>query len=415
MQNQKKLSYKSTLTACYIGYITQAIVVNFVPILFTVFQDEFHLSFSELGNLVLINFVVQIITDIVSAKYVDKIGFRKAAIPAHILCASGLIGLFVLPNIMPNPYAALVISTMIYAFGGGMIEVVVSPIVVALPSDNNSAAMSLLHSFYCWGQLAVVLLTTLALKIFGHKVWGILSVFWALIPIINTYIFTRVPLPKTNPEERHSIRDLLKTRAFLTILLLMAAGGAAAQVMAQWSSLFAQKGLMTSKLIGDFLGPCMFAFFMGIGRMLYGIKGEKLNLRKSLLACSIMCIICYFISALSLNPWLSLAGCALTGFAVSLMWPGMLSFSSARFPNGGAAMFGVLAIFGDIGCSVGPWLTGIVSDSAQKLPQLTALTEKYSLSIEQIGLKAGILIGIIFPVTMLLGLISLKNKNTKNS
>lgn len=409
----KKMTYKNTLTACYIGYITQAIVVNFMPILFVVFQEQYNISFSDLGSLVLLNFVTQIIVDIVGAKNVDKIGFRRAAIPAHILCAAGLICLGVLPPLMSNPYIGLVISVIIFAFGGGLIEVVISPVVDAMPSDDNSAAMSILHSFYCWGQLAVVLITTLVLKVFGYGIWGLLSVLWALVPIFNVYNFMRVPLPETLTEERQPIRELLKTKAFLIGLVLMVGSGAAEQVMAQWSSLFAQKGLMVSKVMGDLLGPCLFAFFMAVGRTWYGIKGEKLNLKNSLLGCSVLCVGCYVLSVFSRNSLLSLAACALTGFSVSLMWPGVLSYVSSCFPKGGAAMFGVMAIFGDIGCSLGPWLAGVVSDSSQKLPEIAALADKYGMGIEQIGLKAGILMGIIFPVIMIAGLLLLKKEKVK--
>ena len=408
----KKLTYKNTLTACYLGYITQAIVVNFMPILFIVFQDEFGISFTDLGGLVLLNFVTQIIVDVIATRYIDKIGFRRAVVPAHIFSALGLICLGFLPGVLPDPYVGLVISVIIFSFGGGLIEVVISPVVDFIPSEDNSASMSLLHSFYCWGQLFVVLITTIVLRLLGYASWRVLALCWALIPIFNIFYFMRVPLPDTCPEERQSLRTLFTQGGFLLALLLMIGSGASEQIMAQWSSLFAQKGLGVSKVMGDLLGPCLFALFMAVGRMWYGIKGEKIDLKKALLFCSILCIGCYLAAVFFSNPLISLAACALTGFSVSIMWPGVLSFTSARFPKGGAAMFGVMAIFGDVGCSVGPWLAGLISDSAQKLPQAAELAREYSLGLEQVGLKAGILIGVVFPVIMVFGLLVMRKKKS---
>lgn len=404
------MNYKSTLYSCYIGYITQAVIVNFMPILFVVFNEKYNISLSKLGTLVLINFLSQLVTDVIAAQSVDKLGFRRSAIPAHILSAAGLIMLGVLPSVMSNTYLALVISVITFSVGGGLIEVVVSPIVEALPSDDNSAAMSLLHSFYCWGQLAVVLITTLVIKIFGYGIWNVLAVLWAVIPIVNIYFFAKVPLPETHAETKVPIKNLIKENGFVIGLLLMLAAGASEQIMAQWVSLFAQKGLGVSKVIGDLLGPCLFALFMAIGRMWYGIKGDKLDLKKALLSCSILCIVCYCVTVFSKNPLISLIFCALTGFSVSLMWPGTLSYNASCFKNGGAAMFGVMAMFGDAGCSLGPWLTGIISDNAQKINSVVSYSQTSGMSLEQLGLKAGILIGIIFPIMMTLGILKLKQK-----
>lgn len=392
------------------GYITQAIVVNFMPILFVVFNEDYNISLASLGTLVLINFVVQIITDIVAAKSVDRLGFRRSAVPAHVLSVLGFVMLGVLPSVMQNTYLALVLSVIVFSIGGGLIEVVVSPIVDALPADDNSAAMSLLHSFYCWGQLAVVLVTTLMIKIFGYGIWKLTAILWAIVPAVNIYMFAKVPLPKTCEETRVPIGKLLKENGFAIGLVLMLGAGAAEQVMAQWVSLFAQKGLGVSKIVGDLLGPCSFALFMAIGRMWYGIKGEKLDLKKALLFCSMLCILCYAVCVFSQNAIVSLVFCALTGFSVSLMWPGTLSYNAACFKNGGAAMFGVMAMFGDIGCSLGPWLAGMVSDNVQKAEWAVSCAAGLGISAEQFGLKAGILMGIIFPVIMVLGLLKLKRK-----
>lgn len=397
----EKKNYASTVRACYLGYITQAIIVNFMPILFVIFQEEFNISLVKLGNLVLLNFVTQIFADIFGERYADRLGFRKTAVPALAFSAIGLVLLGVLPQVLPDPYVGVIISVVLFAFGGGLIEVVVSPIVDALPSDDDSAAMSLLHSFYCWGQLAVVLITTLILKIFGSGIWKYIAIAWAVVPAVNLFYFMRVPLPETCEGERQPMRELLKNHAFAAALVLMLCAGAAEQTMAQWASLFAQKGLGVSKVVGDLLGPCLFALFMAIGRTFYGIKGDKINLKSALLFSGFLCIVCYIAAVFSKAAVLSLAACALTGLSVSLMWPGVLADTSASFPHGGAAMFGMMAIFGDIGCSSGPWLAGAVSDAVQNSSKLVKIGSGLGMGAEQIALKAGILTGILFPIVMI--------------
>lgn len=380
--------------------------MNFMPILFVIFRDEFNISLVKLGNLVLLNFVTQIFADIFGERYVDRLGFRKSVVPALVFSAVGLISLGILPQILPDPYMGLVISVVLFAFGGGLIEVVVSPVVDALPSDDDSAAMSLLHSFYCWGQLAVVLITTLMLKIFGNGIWKYISLMWAAVPVVTLIYFVKVPLPETCEGERRPMRELLKHHAFAAALVLMLCAGAAEQTMAQWASLFAQKGLGVSKVVDDILGPCLFALFMALGRTFYGIKGDKINLKNALLFSGFLCAACYIAAVFSKNAFLSLAACAVTGLSVSLMWPGVLADTSASFPRGGAAMFAMMAIFGDIGCSLGPWLAGVVSDAVQNGASLGAGTE-------QLALKAGIFTGILFPVIMIICIIFQKKYREK--
>lgn len=392
-----KYTYKHTLRACYLGYITQAIVVNLAPLLFVIFQDQYHISFEMIGRLILINFGTQIVADILSVKYVDRIGYRKAAVIAHIFCSVGLMSLGILPLIMPTPYMGLVIAVMIYAIGGGIIEVLVSPIVEFLPGDEKASAMSLLHSFYCWGQVGVVLLTTLLLKAIGSSYWFVLPILWAFIPLYNIKNFLKVPIIEPHEDApTMSIGELLSTRGFMIALLLMLCAGASEITMSQWSSLFAEKGLQVPKVAGDLLGPCLFAALMGIGRSIYGIWGHKINLNRALMASGILCVICYAVTIFVQNPFISLFGCAVTGLSVSLMWPGTFSLTSATYPMGGTAMFGMLAIFGDIGAAVGPWIAGVVSDAAG------------------LGLKAGLLAAIVFPVMLVIGVMLLKKLNTRS-
>lgn len=383
-----KYTYKHTLRACYLGYITQAIVNNLAPLLFVIFQDNFHISLEMLGRLILINFGTQIVVDLLTVKYVERIGYRKAVVMAHVFSALGLVSLGILPQLMPNPYMGLMIAIMIYAIGGGIIEVLISPIVEYLPGDEKAQAMSLLHSFYCWGQVGVVLISTLLLRVIGRSMWFILPILWASIPLYNLTCFMKVPIIEPQEEMKTmSIKELLSTKGFIIALMLMLAAGASEITMSQWSSLFAEQGLQVPKVIGDLFGPCLFAVLMGIGRMAYGMWGSKINLNRALLGSGVLCVICYAITIFATNPFISLLGCALCGLAVSLMWPGTFSLTTATYPRGGTIMFGMLAVFGDIGAALGPWVAGLVSD------------------VIELGLKAGLLAGMIFPILLVLGIL----------
>jgi fucose permease len=402
-----KINYKTTLYSCYISYITQAIINNLAPLLFIIFQDKFQITFQMLGSLILINFVTQLTVDIITVKIVNHFGYRPLMIFAHICAALGLIGLGILPNILNHPYIGLVISIILYAIGGGLIEVLVSPIVDSIPGDNKSGAMSLLHSFYCWGQVGVVLITTLLLFFLGRDRWEIIAVLWSLIPISNFFLLIRVPLMSPVPEEGQTpLRKLFTTKSFLLVMIIMVCAGASELTMSQWSSLFAEKGLNVSKVFGDLLGPCLFAIFMGIGRMSHGLWGSKIKLEKLLMASAFLCVSCYLITVFSPYPILSLIACGITGLSVSLMWPGAFSIASDRFPYGGASMFGVLAVCGDLGCASGPWISGIVSNRVAKLNIGNPLAD-------QLALKSGLLIGTIFPLVLLICLLLATNSKKK--
>lgn len=408
-----KDTYKQTLHASYLGFITQAIINNLAPLLFVIFHDQFGISFEKIGRLIFINFGTQIITDILAIKYVDKIGYRRAAVLAHFFAFLGLVGLGVLPKLLPAPYVGLAIAVMVYAIGGGLIEVIISPIVESLPGDAKASSMSLLHSFYCWGQVGVVIITTLLIKIFGSQIWYILPILWSVIPAYNMFKFMRVPLmPVASEEDKISIKGLLSSHLFIIALVLMMSAGASELTMSQWSSLFAEKGLQVPKVVGDILGPALFAVFMGTGRTIYGLWGHKVNLRKVLISSSLLCIICYGITVFVQVPIISLLACAFCGLSVSLMWPGTLSLSADKFPKGGTAMFGMLAVFGDIGASSGPWIAGFVSDVAQKSNRLLAIGQANNLNPEQLGLKVGLLTAMIFPVMMLIGILLIGKEKT---
>lgn len=387
----KSNQYQKTLYACYIGYVTQAIVNIFVPLLFTTFQSEFKIPLEQITLLVTINFTVQLLIDMSSMKVVDRIGYRPCMIAANLFAALGLIGLSVLPDLLPSSYIGLLCSVILYAIGGGLLEVLVSPIVEGCPFPNKASVMSMLHSYYCWGCVIVILGSTLYFNVAGIENWRILSRLWALIPIINIYLFATASIPTLVPEGKSmTLKELLYSRIIWVFFLLMMCAGAAEQSMSQWASSFAEAGLQVSKTIGDLAGPCMFALLMGLSRVLFAKIGSKVDLCLVMIGSSVLCVFSYLLAALSPNTMLALAGCALCGFSVGVLWPGALSLLSARCQRGGTAMFAMMALGGDLGCSAGPTVVGLVSSISG-------------------GLKIGLLAAVIFPVILILGLLSVRN------
>lgn len=397
-----KNNYNHTLIASYVGYIVQAIVNNFAPLLFLTFQKSFSISLDKIAFLVTINFCVQLIVDFLSAKFVDKIGYRNSIVAAHIFAAAGLVGLGIFPSLFVNSYIGLVLAVTLYAIGGGIIEVLISPIVEACPTDKKSAVMSLLHSFYCWGQVFVVLASTLYFTTIGIRNWRILSCLWALIPLLNAFYFTQVPISRPVAEgEGMPVRKLLATKIFWVLVVLMVCAGASELSMSQWASAFAEAGLGISKTAGDLAGPCFFAILMGSARVFYSRFSERIDLQKFILFSSTLCIIGYLLASLSPLPALSLAGCGICGLSVGILWPGTLSIASKKCPRGGTPMFALLALAGDLGCSAGPTIVGVISEAYNNL-------------------KTGILAAIVFPIALIIGLllcrrISGNSKSDENS
>ncbi len=384
--------YQKTIYACFLGYIVQAIVNNFVPLLFLTFESTYNIPLSKITLLITFNFGIQLLVDLLSAGFVDKIGYRVCAVAAHIFSALGLLGLSVLPEILPDAYIGLLISVTIYALGGGLLEVLVSPIVESCPSKNKEKTMSLLHSFYCWGHVGVVLFSTLFFKIFGIDNWKILTCIWIIIPLANAFLFTRVPLAPLvkDGETGLSMPALFKNRIFWLLMLMMLCAGASEQAVSQWASTFAERGLGVGKTIGDLAGPMTFAILMGSARAFYGKFGDRINLDKFMIGSGVLCIASYLCISLSPSPFLSLVGCGICGLSVGIMWPGSFSKASAAIRNGGTAMFALLALAGDLGCSGGPSLVGYIS------------------SIASDNLKKGILAAIIFPFLLIVGILLLK-------
>jgi len=382
-----KYSYDCTMRACFTGYIVQAIVNNFVPLLFLTFQHTYHIPLLQITLLVTFNFGIQLLTDLLSVAFVDQMGYRAAMVLAHILSALGLICLTILPEWMSHPFAGILISVIVYAVGGGLLEVLVSPVVEACPSSHKEKAMSMLHSFYCWGHVGVVLFSSIFFKLAGIENWKLLAVLWAVIPILNALIFTRVPIASVLPEGEQgmTIGTLFQNRTFWLLFVMMICAGASEQSVSQWASLFAEKGLGISKTAGDLAGPMAFAVLMGASRAFYGNYGEKINLDRFMAVSSVLCILSYLCLVFMPVPVLSLAGCALCGLSVGIMWPGTFSRASKALPAGGTALFALLALGGDIGCSGGPTLVGMVSGMCKG------------------NLKIGILAALIFPVLLLTG------------
>lgn len=380
-----KQNYRYTMYACFIAYITQAMIGIYVPLLFVTFQDSYGISLAKITSMVTLNFALQLLTDWVAALYADRLGYRFCSVLAHMLAAGGLIGLAVLPELMADPFLGLLSAGMVYSVGGGLLEVLISPIVEACPSDNKEAAMSLLHSFYCWGGVGIVLFSTIFFALFGIENWKILTILWALIPIANALLFARVPIASLNEEGERglTIRELLKNRTFWMMAVVMICAGASEQSVAQWASAFAERGLGVSKTIGDLAGPMMFAVMMGSARLLYSKFGEKIDLTRAIVGCGLLCVFSYLMISLSPLPALGLVGCGLCGFSVGIFWPGTFSISAVKIRRGGTAMFALLALGGDVGCCVGPTLVGGISAACGN------------------NLAAGILAGVVFPVVLI--------------
>lgn len=392
----KKTNYKKTLVACYLGFITQAISANFAPLLFLTFKSTYGITLEKIAMIPMVFYFAQLLIDLAATKFADKIGYRTCVVASQVLSAVGLISMAFLPDRLSNPFVGILVSVVLYAIGSGLIEVLVSPIVEACPFENKDGMMSLLHSFYCWGALGVILGSTLFFAVFGLGNWRILTIIWALVPLYNTFNFLSCPMERLVDEGKSmSVGQLLRLPLFWLIIILMICSGASEATMAQWASAFTEAAIGVSKTVGDLAGPGLFAMFMGISRMLYGKFSEKLDLTKVMLICGIMCAGCYLLASLSASPILGLAGCALCGFAVGIMWPGSISISSQKCPRGGTAMFAFLALAGDLGATVSPTMVGSLAEMAGG------------------NLKTGLLVATVFPAVLVVGLLLLKKKVVK--
>ena len=377
-------NYKKTKIACYLGFVTQAIAANFAPLMFLKFHNDYNIS---LGNIALIStffFFTQLLVDLFCAKYVDRIGYRVSIVASEICSAAGLLGLAFLPDLLPSPFVGIILSVIVYAIGSGLIEVLCSPIVEACPFENKEATMSLLHSFYCWGSVGTILVSTVFFMIFGMDNWKWLVVLLALVPAINIYNFATCPIEHLVSEGKGlSVKELFQRPLFWIAVVLMICAGASELSMAQWASAYAEAALGLSKTVGDLAGPCMFAVSMGICRAIFGKYGDNMDLSRFMTGSGILCVACYLLASLSANSIAGLVGCIVCGFSVGIMWPGTISISSKAFPTGGTSMFALLAMAGDLGGSIGPGIVGRVAQHAGG------------------NIRAGMSVGLVFPVLLL--------------
>jgi len=391
-----KFSYKKTMYACFVGYIVQAVVNSFVPLLFVTFQETYQIPLAQITLLITVNFVVQLLVDMLSAGFIDRIGYRASVVLAHIFAAAGLALLTILPEVLPDPFVGILMAVFVYAIGGGLIEVLISPIIEACPTDNKESAMSLLHSFYCWGCTGVVLISTIFFTIFGISNWKILTLLWTILPLANMLLFTKVPIYSLQEEgdKGMNLGELFREKMFWILMLMMVCSGAAEQSVSQWASTFAEKGLGITKSVGDLVGPMLFSILMGLSRLLYGKYGEKLDLDRFMKFSCVLCILSYLCIAFIPVPMVELLGCGLCGFSVGILWPGTFSKAAAALRRGGTLLFAMLALAGDLGCSGGPTLVGFVSSGLGD------------------NLRLGIFAGIIFPI-LLLGSLMLGGRREK--
>ena len=397
MPTQDK-NYTKTLIACYLGFVTQAITANFAPLLFLTFKDVYAVSLEQIALIPFTFYLAQIIIDFAATKYADTIGYRTCVVVSQLVSALGLVLMVILPELLPSPFIGILLSVVLYAVGSGLIEVLVSPVVEACPFKNKDGVMSLLHSFYCWGAVSVIIGSSLFFALFGIENWKWLALFWALIPFANTFNFLSCPIERLPADESgNATKRLLRIPLFWLLILLMICAGASEASMAQWSSAFTESALGVSKTVGDLAGPCLFAAFMGVARLIYGKMSARLDLVKTMLISGILCCICYSVASLAPLPIMGLAGCALCGLAVGIMWPGTLSIASQKCPLGGTAMFAFLALAGDLGATVSPTLVGYVSDMAGG------------------DLKSGLFAATLFPALLIVSLILIRNKRQANA
>lgn len=384
--------YRKTLIACYLGFITQAICANFAPLLFLKLHNDYQIPLGQIALISTVFFLTQLVVDVLCSYFADRIGYRKCIVTSELCAALGLVGLAFLPDLLPNPLTGIIISVIVYAVGSGLIEVLCSPIVEACPFDHKEAVMSLLHSFYCWGSVGVILLSTVFFAFFGIDSWKWLACIWAVIPLYNIYNFATCPIEHTTEDGGGmKISSLLRTPLFWIAIVLMVCAGASELSMAQWASAYTESALGFSKAMGDLAGPCMFAITMGISRVIFGKYGDKLDLMRFMTGSGVLCLSCYIAASISNNPVIGLIGCIMCGFSVGIMWPGTISICSGRLPAGGTAMFALLAMAGDLGGAFGPSLVGNITQNAGN------------------DLRKGMLVGCVFPLTLILSLLILKN------
>ncbi len=393
-------NHSLTHKACYISYTVQALCINITPLFFVIFKRDYGLKVTDIAFLVLFSFIIQLITDVASIKLINAFGYRKCAVSANLIAFIGLVLLSILPRFMPI-FPGLIIASFLYSVGAGLVEVVINPIIDSFPNENGAVALTILHSFYCWGQTAVILLSTFIIFVIGETNWFYIPLFWSLIPLINAFLFIKAPIIEADPSnEKTDIKNLLKSTSFVLLFVVMICVGSSEMVISQWASYFAETGLGVSKVVGDLMGPCIFAFMMAVGRTLYSLFGHKIPIVKALCFCALFATLSYIGISIFKSPVAVIISFAVAGLSVSIMWPGTLAATSSIFNKGKTSMFALLALAGDAGCSIGPWVNGMVNDIANEFTGLQFLT-RLGFAPDNAALRLGILVSGLFPLVML--------------
>lgn len=393
-----KNTFTRTKIACYTVNVSMSVVGNLSPLLFITFHDLYGISYSLLGLLVLVNFCTQLCIDLIFSFFSNKFNIPLVLRVMPALTLAGLALYALAPVIFPSAvYLGLVLGTILFSVSGGLAEVLISPVIAAIPADNPEREMSKLHSVYAWGVVAVILFGTLFLLAFGQQNWQWLTVTLMLIPLLAFVAFLRAEIPQMQSGEKSSGSvGQLKNKTLWLCVVGIFLGGASECTMAQWASGYLEQALSIPKVWGDIFGVALFSLTLGLGRSLYAKFGK--NAEKILLLGSIGAAVCYLVAALSNVAVLGLSACALTGLCVSMLWPGSLIVSSERIPDGGVFVYALMAAGGDLGGSVGPQLVGLITDGVAASPFASELAASLNLTAEQIGMKCGMLVGAVFPL-----------------
>lgn len=405
-------SVKRLKAACYFSNISMSIVGNLPPLLFLTFREQYGISYSLLGLLVLINFVTQLVVDLVFSFFSHKYNISATVKVMPLLTVAGLLLYAFSPMILPNfVYGGLILGTVIFSAAAGLGEVLISPVIAALPSPDPDREMSKLHSVYAWGAVGVVILSGAFLFFLDKAYWPILCASYAIIPLLSAILYLFSDIPELNTERvEGGILRCFKDRRLWACVAAIFLGGAAECTMAQWSSAYLEMGLGLDKAIGDIFGVALFSVMLGMGRTLYAKRGR--NIRKVILFGGIGAVVCYFTAAVTKTAVLGLIACAVCGICVSMLWPGNLVVATERFPKGGVFIFAIMAAGGDLGASVGPQLVGIVTDKMIASVRASEIASSFGISTDQLGMKAGMLVGMLFPLAAVFLYLAILKKDT---
>lgn len=396
--SEQTINYKRTKLSCYFSYLSMASAFSLPPILFVTFREMYGISYTLLGTLVLINFCTQLSIDLIFSFFSEHFNVHKTVKIMPLLTSLGLVIYAIIPSVFPqHAYAGLVIGTIIFSVASGLSEVLLSPVVAAIPSEHPDKDMSMLHSLYAWGVFSVVVISTIFLNVFGRENWMYLTIFLAIFPSIASYLFATSPMPEMNLSHGSKSGDAKKHNLGLALCVAcIFLGSCAENTMSNWISSYMENALHISKTLGDILGMALFAILLGLTRTWYAKYGR--NISNFLLCSMIGAALCYLVVGLSGNVIFSFVACVLTGCCTSMLWPGTLILMEEKIPNPGVAAYALMAAGGDFGASVAPQLLGIIVDKVSASSWSNQLSVSASLTPDQIGMKVGMLIATVFPL-----------------